>query len=202
MRRFGTWMPLLLPFYIPAGANWDKAWTGAEKLRAVAQPALNLLLGYAVVAAAAALFLAALVLRRLAVTGRRVAAYGTGVGGLPDSKPFVLTNGYLTSEWYDDGQGVSRVERNARGGAPIDITRRPDDPGQPRGKFVYFREGDGELWSLGAAPIAGGEPTKLQRLSPTRLFLTRSMHGLRVEATIEVVETEAVEVTRIKIVNL
>ena len=34
---FGTWMPLLLPFYIPAGADWDKAWTGAEKLRMVAQ---------------------------------------------------------------------------------------------------------------------------------------------------------------------
>ena len=202
LRRFGTWMPLLLPFYIPAGANWDKAWTGAEKLRAVAQPTLNLLLGYAVVAAAAAIILAALVLRRLAVTGKRAPAFGTGVGGLPDSRPFILTNGYLTSEWYDDGQGVSRVERNARTGPQIDITRQPDDPGQPRGKFVYFREGDGDLWSLGAAPISGGEPTKLQRLSPTRLFLTRTMHGLRVEATIEVVETEAVEVTRVKIVNL
>ena len=202
LRRFGTWMPLLLPFYIPAGADWDKAWTGAEKLRAVAQPTLNLLLGYAIVAAAAALFLAALVLRRLAVTGRRVAAYGTGVGGLPDSRPFVLTNGYLTSEWYDDGQGVSRVERNARNGAPIDITRQPDDPGQPRGKFIYFREGDGELWSLGAAPTYGGAATKLQRLSPTRLFLERTMHGVRVEATIEVVENEAVEVTRLKIVNI
>jgi len=203
LRRFGTWMPLLLPFYIPAGADWDKAWTGAEKLRMVAQPTLNLLLGYALVAAAAALFLAALVLRRLAVNVRRAApAFGTGVGGLPDSKPFILTNGYLTSEWYDDGQGVSRVERTARDGAQIDITRQPDDPGQPRGKFVYFREGDGDLWSLGNAPIAGGEATKLQRLSPTRLFMSRVMNGLRVEATIEVVETEAVEVTRIKIVNL
>ncbi len=202
LRRFGTWMPLLLPFYIPAGADWDKAWTGAEKLRAVAQPTLNLLLGYAVVAAAAALLLAALVLRRLAVNVRRAPAFGTGVGGLPDSKPFVLTNGYLTSEWYDDGQGVSRVERTARNGPQIDITRQPDDPGQPRGKFVYFREGAGELWSLGNAPIAGGEATKLQRLSPTRLFLSRAAHGLRVEATIEVVESEAVEVTRLKIVNL
>ena len=202
LRRFASWMPLLLPFYIPAAADRDKAWSGAEKLRAVAQPTLSLLLGYAIVAAAAALFLAALVLRRLAVTGRRAAAYGTGVGGLPESKPFVLTNGYLTSEWYDDGQGVSRVERNARNGAPIDITRQPDDPGQPRGKFIYFREGDGDLWSLGSAPIAGDGPTKLQRLSPTRLFLERTVQGIRVEATIEVVENEAVEVTRLKIVNI
>ncbi|MFV0281668.1 MAG: GH36-type glycosyl hydrolase domain-containing protein [Rhodoblastus sp.] len=202
LRRFGTWMPLLLPFYIPAGAQWDKAWTGAEKLRMIANPTQSLLLGYAIVAAAVALFLAGLVLRRLAAVGKRAPGFGTGVGGLPDSKPFVLTNGYLTSEWYDDGQGVSCVERTARGGPPIDLTRRPDDPGQPRGKFIYFREGDGPLWSLGNAPVPGGDLTKLQRLSPTRLFMSRTMGGLRVEATIEVVETEAVEVTRLKIVNL
>ena len=32
IRRFGTWAPLLIPFYIPRGAAWDKAWTGAEAL--------------------------------------------------------------------------------------------------------------------------------------------------------------------------
>ena len=32
IRRFGTWAPLLIPFYIPRGADWDKAWTGAETL--------------------------------------------------------------------------------------------------------------------------------------------------------------------------
>ena len=34
IRRFGTWAPLLIPFYIPRGAEWDKAWTGAEALAA------------------------------------------------------------------------------------------------------------------------------------------------------------------------
>ena len=32
IRRFGTWAPLLIPFYIPRGGEWDKAWTGAETL--------------------------------------------------------------------------------------------------------------------------------------------------------------------------
>ena len=32
IRRFGTWAPLLIPFYIPRGPEWDKAWTGAEAL--------------------------------------------------------------------------------------------------------------------------------------------------------------------------
>ena len=30
LRRFGTWAPLLLPFYIPRGAEWDKAWSAAR----------------------------------------------------------------------------------------------------------------------------------------------------------------------------
>jgi cyclic beta-1,2-glucan synthetase len=38
IRRFATWMPLLIPFYIPRGAEWDKAWTGAEKLRNMPMP--------------------------------------------------------------------------------------------------------------------------------------------------------------------
>ncbi len=32
IRRFGTWAPLLIPFYIPRGVEWDKAWNGAEAL--------------------------------------------------------------------------------------------------------------------------------------------------------------------------
>ena len=32
IRRFATWAPLLIPFYIPHGAAWDKAWTGAETI--------------------------------------------------------------------------------------------------------------------------------------------------------------------------
>ena len=38
IRRFATWAPLLIPFYIPRGAEWDKAWTGAETLRNAGGP--------------------------------------------------------------------------------------------------------------------------------------------------------------------
>ncbi|MDE2361996.1 MAG: glycosyl transferase family 36 [Hyphomicrobiales bacterium] len=202
LRRFGTWAPLLLPFYIPKGADWDKAWTGAEKLHGATQPTVSLLLGYMIVATIVAIVLASLVLRRLSAANRRSATEGTGIAGLFGAKPYMLTNGYMSSYWYDDGQGVSVIERAARGGPQIDITRTPDDPAQPRGKFIYFREGDGELWSLGNAPCPGGDETRLQRLSPTQLFLSRARNGIRVEATIEVVEGECVEVTRVKLVNL
>lgn len=202
LRRFGTWAPLLLPFYIPKGADWDKAWTGAEKLHGAMQPTVSLMLGYSAVAALAAIVLASFALRRLSAGTRRLPGQGTGIAGLVGSKPYLLTSGYMTSAWYDDGQGMSVIEKFARSGPQIDITRRPDDPAQPRGKFIYFREGEGELWSLGNAPCHGGDETRLQRLSPTELFLPRTRNGIRVEATIEVVEGEAVEIMRLKLVNL
>src|SRR3954468_24705556 len=30
VKRFATWAPLLIPFYIPRGADWDYAWHQAE----------------------------------------------------------------------------------------------------------------------------------------------------------------------------
>ncbi|MEJ7640462.1 MAG: hypothetical protein WKF75_21460, partial [Singulisphaera sp.] len=36
VKRFTTWAPLLIPFYIPRGADWDTAWSRAETLRAEA----------------------------------------------------------------------------------------------------------------------------------------------------------------------
>ena len=38
IRRFLTWAPLLIPFYIPRNAEWDQAWTGAEQIRANGPP--------------------------------------------------------------------------------------------------------------------------------------------------------------------
>jgi cyclic beta-1,2-glucan synthetase len=34
VKRFTTWVPLLIPYYIPRGAEWDRAWSASEALRA------------------------------------------------------------------------------------------------------------------------------------------------------------------------
>src|SRR5262249_4239259 len=33
VKRFTTWAPLLIPFYLPMGKDWDYAWSRAEALR-------------------------------------------------------------------------------------------------------------------------------------------------------------------------
>src|SRR4029077_260981 len=32
VKRFATWAPLLIPFYIPRGKDWDYAWSQAEAI--------------------------------------------------------------------------------------------------------------------------------------------------------------------------
>ncbi|MBE7219507.1 MAG: glycosyl transferase family 36, partial [Caulobacteraceae bacterium] len=52
IRRFATWAPLIIPFYIPRGAEWDRAWSGAEQIRAnpgaIAAPVWVVFAAYAV----------------------------------------------------------------------------------------------------------------------------------------------------------
>ena len=48
LRRFATWAPLLVPFYIPRNGEWDQVWSGAEQLQqhgGPLLPAVNDLLG-------------------------------------------------------------------------------------------------------------------------------------------------------------
>jgi len=37
IKRFMTWAPLLIPFSIPAGADWDRAWSTSESIQNASQ---------------------------------------------------------------------------------------------------------------------------------------------------------------------
>ena len=72
IRRFGTWAPLLIPFYIPRGAEWDQAWTGAETLAKGAAPMPEPVRTLAFAYAAAIAIMAAACLAILAKVRQRV----------------------------------------------------------------------------------------------------------------------------------
>jgi cyclic beta-1,2-glucan synthetase len=204
IRRFGTWAPLLLPFYIPRGAEWDKAWTGAEQMTHMRPPSyLYLVSGYLIYVGVLALALIVFLLMQLARAGKLPLIGITGAGGAPGSHPLQLANGLMTSEWFEDGQGATRIEGVARGGPPIDLTRRPSDHAHPRGRFLFLREGDGPLWSLGQAPTCGvGAKAALTSEGENRLLFQCRQQGFDVEAHVALASNEAVETTRLRLVNL
>jgi cyclic beta-1,2-glucan synthetase len=208
IRRFGTWAPLLLPFYIPRGAEWDKAWSAAEQMANVRPPSyLYLLSGYLIYVGVLALAMIVFLLVQLARAGKIAIPGVTGPGGAPGSRPLRLANGLMTSEWFEDGQGTARVEGIARGGPPIDITRRPDDHAHPRGRFIYLREDKGALWSLGAAPTglpgSGARPLVVfAREGENGVIFKCRQQGFEIEARIDLAAGEPVETTRLRILNL
>jgi cyclic beta-1,2-glucan synthetase len=204
IRRFGTWAPLLLPFYIPRGAEWDKAWSAAEQMSVTRPPSYTYLVGgYLAYAGLVALGLVLFLLGRLAQAQKIPIEGITGAGGVPGSRPLKLTNGLMTSEWFEDGQGAIRIEGVARGGPAIDLTRQPLDHAHPRGRFLFLREQGGGLWSVGDAPTRCGVPCgKLVDADENCLFYMAEQNGFAVESRVSLAPDEAVEIKRLKIVNL
>ena len=190
IRRFGTWAPLLIPFYIPRGAEWDKAWSAAEQAaKAPMPPLVSLMLGYALAALGVAAALGLFLLTRPKKTSAL--------------KRETIGNGLLSLDFTADGQTLLRVETAARRGPPIDLTRAPDDPILPRGGFFYFLEqiaGEQRFWSLTPAPTGTGFGA-LHARSPMLAQAHGEKFDLRCEARIELVEGEALALTRLKIVN-
>ena len=167
IRRFGTWAPLLIPFYIPRGAEWDKAWTGAEALShggPMPGPVKVLALAYAVAGvgiAGAAYFLAERMRTRHGAPTPTFAGASEALSHAPWS--FAFNNGSVGVEVWRDGRGAATVMAEERGGFAIDLIRRPLDPLQSRGQFFYLTEGDEKPWSIGFEPARRAGEYRIQQ---------------------------------------
>ena len=208
IRRFGTWAPLLIPFYIPRGAAWDKAWTGAEALsRGGPMPGAvkTLAVAYGVAGVAAGATALALVLR-----SREAAGTGTPVPPPPGApaalvgrpQAFAGHNGSVGVELMRDGRGAAYVAGDERGGFPIDLFRRPLDPLQQRGHFFYLCEDGDAPWSIGWSPTRRAGDYEVERISLNRFRISNTVNGLRATMELGPDPQGAVLNWRIKLENL
>jgi cyclic beta-1,2-glucan synthetase len=206
IRRFGTWAPLLIPFYIPRGADWDKAWTGAETLSHGGEmPAAvkTLAVAYAVagvgIVATSALIASRLRVKRTAA-GPWLAGAPAALAELPHRLSF--NNGAVGVEIWRDGRGAAMVMGEERGGGPIDLIRRPIDPLQVRGPFFYLGEEGGTPWSIGYEPARLAGEYSVTETGFHRVEITNVFNGVR--ATMEVAPdaTGAVLSWRIRLADL
>ncbi|MCW6508626.1 GH36-type glycosyl hydrolase domain-containing protein [Lichenifustis flavocetrariae] len=208
IRRFATWAPLIIPFYIPRNAEWDQAWTGAEQIRnnpgAIAAPVWVVFAAYAVAAVLGAL--AGVAVHR-AWRGR-VLPPGPQVAGVPQTllagrESFSLANGFMRTELMADGRGHATVEGAARGGAPLDISRQPDDALQITGPFLIIADQDApEPWSLGYEPMrVASADYRLAQPEPGCIQLHNGAHGVTMSARISLADDSCLERWRIAITN-
>ncbi len=189
IRRFATWAPLLIPFYIPRGADWDHAWTGAEALRNSGAPLPGpvnvMLVAYCCAGAAfaAAAFIAGARMReKKGEPAPALVGAPPTLGETPEE--LSLTNGAVGLDILRDGRGATFVTGEERGGFPIDITRRPLDPLQARGVFFYIREGAAEPWSIGYEPARRAGAYRFEATARNSVVIVNEIDGLeaRMEA--------------------
>jgi cyclic beta-1,2-glucan synthetase len=207
IRRFGTWAPLLIPFYIPRGAEWDQAWTGAETLAKGGAPTPEPIKVLAVAyAAAIAAMLAALL--AFAKVRRRTGSAAPNLEGAPAElgrKPvqYTLNNGAVGLEISRDGRGAAFVTGGERGAGPIDLIRRPLDPLQARGHFFYLCEEGEAPWSIGFEPTQLSGDYRIEEPGFNKLAIVHVRDG--VEARLEIAPDDgqvAVLSWRVRLKNL
>ncbi len=205
IRRFATWAPLLIPFYIPRGRDWDYVWGGADRLdssgEAILPAVMLVLIGYGVAAIAAI---------GIGIVTARIAARSKPPGSGKKYRPEVVTlsNGIYALEGDTSGRSYARAFSVVRKGNEIDITRRPQDALDIKGKFFYLRElGEGgiptgPLWSIGRQPVGvTGADYALQQSSPTSACWTNSHGDIRAEAFVEIAPDAPIEHWRIRLHN-
>ncbi len=182
IKRFATWAPLLIPYYIPMGGDWDIAWNGYKSIEARGAEGLLALLfrqpwliqtGIAV-AAAIPLMLLLTLIRHL----RKRAA------------PTLPTDLSLSNPVYEitlrrDGALFSHgVEKD------IDLTRQSYDPLEPAGRILF-------LVDTNTAPDAGSRswpvlgnfpgtraPRPAMEETDYSLILTQNHNGILANLTI------------------
>jgi cyclic beta-1,2-glucan synthetase len=201
VKRFTTWAPLLIPFYIPRGRDWDSAWAQSEILQRGASggllPALvampisekGLLLGTSIVVSTAV----------FAVVRRLVDRFGSH-----DRRSWSLSNPGYEVVLHDNGEVVSRVP-----GRGYDVSRRSYDLIDPAGRALFLVDtAQAEGSTSRAWPLVGNAPTARAGASrfagdERSLTISDSRNGLKTSVAIELPgSSDPVELWTIDVENL
>ncbi len=191
VKRFTTWAPLLLPFYIPAGAVWDRVWAQSQAIKLggvswveqVWQQS-GVVLGLEAGGVVAAVAVVAGVWRGRVL--RRRAGRPASLKLVNDVYSFTLAR--------DGGMRAEYLERG------FDVHRRSYDGRDPAGRALFLaerQEGASGPWSCW--PLAGNYPGEVGTLpamsgDEQALTMRHEVQGLEVVIRIELPdEDRAVE---------
>jgi cyclic beta-1,2-glucan glucanotransferase len=198
VKRFTTWAPLLIPFYIPARTNWDWAWSQSEAIqnassgilpRLLALPGVQLA-GLAI-AAVAGTSLISFTLR----TWRQRSANRR-------QKEYRLANRRYAVTATAGGELNSQLVREG-----YDVTRRAYEGIDPAGRALFLAEECGPT-PCTSWPVAGNYPEELFAKSEiecdgSTLRLTNVANGIQATVTISLPSTtSAAELWEIELQNL
>ncbi len=203
VKRFATWAPLLIPFYIPRGQEWDHVWNTSEAMQNAARakgggittllsiplPKMFLYVTIAIIAGACVSF----VLRLLSQRSRRKS----------------ITSHELANREYrvilrENGEVFSEVPRKE-----CDVSRRSYDGMDPCGRILFIVEAsEGKDRPRRYWPVAGNFPggkfeaSRIERCDDC-VSVTNESNGVRTTIEIRLPDRDSTaEIWNIKIENL
>ncbi len=143
VKRFTTWAPLLIPFYLPAGAEWDKVWNDSQAMLAAAgdRPDWSLIgLGIFVLL----LIVVSVVVGKIKARAKAAAGHGLRIGNLT-----------YEVELEASGEACSRLFHEG-----VTVTRPSFEGVEPAGRALFLSEATGE-GSSSSWPVLGNHPEEL-----------------------------------------
>lgn len=202
VKRFTTWGPLLIPFYLPRGRAWDYAWSTSESmqnaargtgliptLQSLSMPQALLLLAGAVVACTGLSFVIRALHRR--ALARRV-------------REHVLSNEEYKVVLKESGEIYSEVIHEES-----DISRRSYDPMEPCGRILYLMDAaqkpgaSARSWPVvGNFPAEEFEASRIVR-DGNSLKIINASNGVRATITVSLPDkTSPAEIWSVNLENL
>lgn len=189
VKRFTTWAPLLIPFYLPAGAEWDKVWVESRTILAQSGDGMDLsLVAWVVflVPVAAAAWLCRLRARSKANTGASLC----------------LRNINYAVELKPSGEMNSRLTKQN-----LMLTRPAYEGIEPAGRALFLSEKDA-AGNIRSWPVLGNHPGELfPKATVTMgggvLSVVQNLNGLRATLRISLPDGKAaVELWEFNVENL
>lgn len=182
VKRFTTWAPLLIPFYLPRGPAWDYAWSTSEAiqnagrgkgllslLQSLSLPQMLLLIGLAIPVGAVVSFIFRSLYQRS--LKRRIRSYE-------------LHNREYKLVLKENGEAYSELIHKE-----CDISRRSYDTIDPSGRVLYLVDTSaGEAGQKRAWPVVGNFPRERFEASQ----ITREGDALKVVNTTQGIRTTIV----------
>jgi len=194
VKRFTTWAPLLIPFYIPRGNDWDEAWSRSQTLigQAGGGPMAALL---AMPTIEQALILAGAALACTVVFA--VVRWARGRAGSAKPASWSIRNTEYEVTLAATGEVVSQA--TARG---FDVSRRSYDLLDPAGRALFVVDDAGAWPVVGNFPGGRAGPPTFGRVDDA-LRVVRESGGLRASVEIRLAgPSDPAEVWEVTVENL
>jgi len=198
VKRFTTWAPLLIPFYLPRGDDWDSVWSESQTIQSASGGILSTLLALPVSqkagVALGCVVCVSLISCALRASGRRSARRR--------QRSFRLANRRYAVTAKAGGELNSSLVREG-----YDVTRRAYEGIDPAGRALFLVD-DSESTGGVQWPIAGNYPEELFAKSEivcdgSTLRLTNETNGIQTTVAIRLPDAAgAVEVWEIELQNM